>query len=182
MRRLIPAFLVFIVTSSLLVFHFFNNDKVRSYYFPKIEVYMTIYSPFLKDYGFVYFSRDRISSSSFPKNIDYIKIHKDGISSIIIAFNIYEKTKFYIEDRWNNTTLHPSLFNMQIIDRKDTLFFESKTVPVNGTVIDSKTLRPHFFGIYIENYLQSVSYTGYDICGNSIIIEAKPYYQKKIWP
>ncbi|MDR1181412.1 MAG: hypothetical protein LBL13_05505 [Bacteroidales bacterium] len=143
---LVAAFVVYCYVSATI-----ENDK--TYYFPQIETYLKIYKPPLNKYGYVIFSKDSIFS--FSKNIDFVKIYKSETSWVNFIFNPAENNKFYIVDRWNNVQINQINFAVKKINREDTTFYEQEVI----VGVCTQILKPTYFEISIEGFLQSVFYT-----------------------
>lgn len=143
-----------------------HSEEERTYYFPQIDVYMKVYKPIFRDYGYVTFSKDSIFS--FSENSDFIRIYKSEISMVNFIFNPLDNKKIYVIDRWNNTKINQVNFDIKKIDKKDTTFFEQELIAGLKTQI----LKSQYFEIFIEGYLQSVFYVDYNISVNPL--RAKP--------
>ncbi|MDS1031209.1 hypothetical protein RDV77_01035 [Porphyromonadaceae sp. NP-X] len=154
----VAIFIVYIYVST-------SFEKDKTYYFPQIETYLKVYKPPFSKYGYVIFSKDSIFS--FPENIDYIKIYKSATTSVSFIFNPAENSKFYITDRWNNAQINQVNFVVKQINKEDTTFFEQAVIAGANTYI----LKPPYFEIFIEGYLQSVFYIDYDIGDSPIKAE-----------
>ena len=155
----IVVFVVYIYISA-------NKEKNKTYYFPQIETYMKVYKPPFHKYGYVLFSKDSIIS--FSENTDFVKVYKSEISSVSFIFNPAENNEFYIIDRWNNAQINQIDFVVKRINQEDTIFFEQETIVGINTYI----LKPPYFEIFVEGFLQSVFYIDSDI--EKSPIEAEP--------
>jgi hypothetical protein len=142
-------FVVYIYVSAVL-------EKDKTYYFPQIETYLNVYKPPFNKYGYVLFSKDSVLL--FSDNIDFAKISKSETSLVSFIFNPLEKNKIYVVDRWNKTQINQVDFIMEKISRTDTIFFEQEIVAGANAYI----LKPQYFEISVEGYLQSVFCTNYD--------------------
>jgi len=147
-------------------------ENNKTYYFPQIATYLKVYKPPFNKYGYVIFSKDSIFS--FSKNIDFVKIYKSETSSISFIFNPTEHNKFYIVDRWNNVQTNQVNFAMEKINIEDTTVFEQEVV----AGVCTSVLKPNYFEISVEGFLQSVFYTDYG-CIKEYPIKAKPIKIKK---
>lgn len=137
-------------------------DKYKTYYFPQIETYMKVYKPLFNNYGYIVFSKDSVFS--FSENSDFVKIYKSETSSVDFIFNPLENKKIYAVDRWNNIQINQSDFIIEKINRTDTTFFEQESIAGANTQI----LKPKYFEVFIEGYLQSVFYVDYNISESPI--------------
>lgn len=137
-------------------------DKYKTYYFPQIETYMKVYKPLFNNYGYIVFSKDSVFS--FSENSDFVKIYKSETSSVDFIFNPLENKKIYVVDRWNNIQINQSDFIIEKINRTDTTFFEQESIAGANTQI----LKPKYFEVFIEGYLQSVFYVDYNISESPI--------------
>lgn len=146
----VAVFIVYIYVSAFMV-------KDKTYYFPQVETYMKVYKPPFNKYGYVFFSKDSVFS--FSENIDFVKVYKSETSSVSFIFNPAEKSKFYITDRWNNAQINQVNFVVKQINKEDTTFFEQAVISGANTYI----LKPPYFEIFVEDFLQSVFYIDYDI-------------------
>lgn len=153
------VFIAYLFVSALI-------ETNKTYYFPQIKTYLKVYKPPFNKYGYVLFSKD--SMFSFSKNIDFVKISKSETSWINFVFNPLKKNKIYVVDRWNNTQINQVNFNIEKISRTDTLFFEKEIVAGANTYI----LKPMYFEISVEGFLQSLFYTNRNI--EECPIRAKP--------
>jgi hypothetical protein len=107
----------------------------------------------------VIFCKDSVFS--FSENIDFVKIHKSETNSISFIFNPAENNKFYIYDRWDDTQINQVNFTVEKINRGDTTFFEEYIVEgTSGT--HAYKVKPPYFRISVEGFLQSVFYTNYN--------------------
>ena len=134
-----------------------HSEEERTYYFPQIDVYMKVYKPIFRDYGYVTFCKDSIFS--FSENSDFIRIYKSEISTVNFIFNPMDNKNIYVIDRWNNTKINQVNFDIKKIDKKDTTFFEQEFI----AGIKTQILKSQYFEIFIEGYLQSVFYVDYNI-------------------
>jgi hypothetical protein len=154
--------LIFFLLFSLLVVAVFVTysyvsaikEKDKTYYFPQIETYLKIYKPPFGKYGYVIFRKD--STFTFLENVDFVKVYKSETSSVSFIFNPAENSKFYIVDRWNNAQINQVNFAVEKIDREDTTFFEQEVI---AGVCCIQILKPTYFEIFVEGFLQSVFYT-----------------------
>lgn len=137
-------------------------DKYKTYYFPQIETYMKVYKPLFNNYGYIVFSKDSVFS--FSENSDFVKVYKSETSSVDFIFNPLENKKIYVVDRWNNIQINQSDFIIEKINRTDTTFFEQESIAGANTQI----LKPKYFEVFIEGYLQSVFYVDYNISESPI--------------
>ena len=147
------CFLVFIVycyISALI-------ESNKKYYFPQIETYMKVYKPPFNKYGYVLFSKD--SMLSFSESIDFAKISKSETSWVSFIFTPLGKNKIYVVDRWNNTQINQVDFIIEKISREDTIFFEQEFI----AGVNAYILKPPYFEISVEGFLQSIYYTDYNI-------------------
>ncbi|MDR2684254.1 MAG: hypothetical protein LBB53_02585 [Prevotellaceae bacterium] len=143
----IAVFIVYIYVSAVI-----ENNK--TYYFPQIETYLKVYKPPFNKYGYVIFSKDSVFT--FSDNIDFVKIYKSETSSVNFIFKPAENNKFFIVDKWNNAQINQVNFVMEKINREDTTFFEQEVVAGIGY---TRALKPIYFEIFIEGFLQSVFYS-----------------------
>lgn len=132
-------------------------ERNKKYYFPQIETYLRVYNPPFNKYGYVIFSKDSLLPLS--ESVDYVKVFKSETSQISFIFNSSENNKIYIVDRWNNTEINQADFIIEKIDRTDTTFFEQESIAGMNTHI----LKPLYFEIFVEGFLQSVFFIDYDI-------------------
>ncbi|MGI6078015.1 MAG: hypothetical protein ACOXZH_09920 [Bacteroidales bacterium] len=139
-----------------------NFEKYKTYYFPQIETYMKVYKPLFNNYGYIVFSKDSVFS--FSENSDFVRIYKSETSSVDFIFNPLENKKIYVIDRWNNTKINQSDFIIEKINRTDTTFFKQESIAGANTPI----LKPKYFEVFIEDYLQSVFYVDYNISESPI--------------
>ena len=144
----VAAFITYLYISSTV-----ENNK--TYYFPQIETYLKVYKPPFNKYGYVIFSKDSVFT--FSENIDFVKIYKSETSSVSFIFNPLEHNKFYIVDRWNNAQINQVSFAIKKINREDTIFFEQEVI----TGICTQILKPNYFEISVEGFLQSMFSTDY---------------------
>ena len=143
------VFIVYIYVSAAM-------EKDKTYYFPQIEIYLRVYKPPFNKYSYVIFSKDSVFT--FSENIDFVKIYKSKTNWINFVFNPAENNKFYIVDRWNNTQVNQVDFTVEKISRKDTAFFEQEVIAGVCTSI----LKPIYFEISVDGFLQSVFYTNHN--------------------
>jgi len=146
---IVAAFFLYCYTSAVV-----ESDK--TYYFPQVETYLKIYKPPFNKYGYVIFSKDSVFA--FSENIDFVKIYKSETSLVSFVFNPSENNKFYIVDRWNNAQINQVNFAIKKINREDSSFFEQEVIAGVSTQI----LKPTYFEISVEGFLQSVFYTDYN--------------------
>ena len=142
-----------------------NKEKNRTYYFPQIETYIKVYKPPFNKYGYLIFSKDSVFS--FSENIDFFKVYKSETSSVHFIFNPAEHSKFYIIDRWNNTQINQVNFVVKRINKEDTTFFEQTVISGVNTYV----LKPPYFEIFVEDFLQSIFYIDYNIGESPIKVE-----------
>lgn len=141
-------------------------ERNKKYYLPQIETYLRVYNPPFNKYGYVIFSKDSLLPLS--ESVDYVKVFKSETSQISFIFNSSENNKIYIVDRWNNTEINQADFIIEKIDRTDTTFFEQESIAGMNTHI----LKPLYFEIFVEGFLQSVFFIDYDI--SECPIKAEP--------
>ncbi|GAB6013484.1 hypothetical protein [Viscerimonas tarda] len=141
-------------------------ESNKKYYFPQIETYLKVYKPPFNKYGYVIFSND--SLLSFSESTDFVKISKSETSWVSFIFSPLENNKIYIVDRWNNAQINQVNFIVEKIGIQDTIFFEQEFIAGASTYI----LKPQYFEISVEGFLQSVFYTDYNI--GEYPIKAKP--------
>ncbi len=164
MKKFIFFLLFLLVAVTLFIVYTYVStsfEKYKTYYFPQIETYMKVYMPF-GDYGYVIFSKDSVFS--FSENSDFVRIYKSETSSVDFIFNHLENKKIYVVDRWNNIKINQSDFIIEKISRTDTTFFEQERIAGANTQI----LKPKYFEVFIEGYLQSVFYVDYNISESPI--------------
>jgi hypothetical protein len=157
MKKLIFFLLLPLLVVAVFVVYLYvsaNNVKDKTYYFPQIETYMKVHKPSFNKYGYVLFSKD--SMFSFSESIDFVQVYKSETSSVSFIFNPAESNKFYIIDRWNNAQINQVNFVMEKISREDTTFFEQETI---ANVCCRQVLKPHYFEISVEGFLQTVFLT-----------------------
>lgn len=155
---IVAVFIVYIYVSA-------SFEKDRTYYFPQIETYLKVYKPPFSKYGYVIFSQDSVFS--FSENIDFVKIYKSETSSVRFIFDPTENSKFYIIDRWNNAQINQVNFTVKQISRGDTTIFEQEVISGVNTYI----LKPTYFEIFVEDFLQSVFYIDYNIRESPIKVD-----------
>lgn len=161
---LLLTLLCFVVIAYCYVFATIESNK--KYYFPQIKIYLKVYKPPFSKYGYVIFSKDSVLL--FSGSIDFAKISKSETSWVSFIFNPFESNKIYVIDRWNNAQINQVNFSIEKISREDTTFFEQEFVAGANTHI----LKPPYFEISVEGFLQSVFYTD---CGiEEYPIKAKP--------
>lgn len=132
-------------------------ESNKKYYFPQIKTYLRVYKPPFNKYGYVIFGKDSVLPLS--ESVDFVKISKSETSQISFILSSSENNKIYIVDSWNNTKINQANFNIEKINRTDTTFFEQDSIAGMNTYI----LKPMYFEIFVEGFLQSVFFTDYDI-------------------
>lgn len=160
---LFPLFVIMVFIGCLYVSAL--SEKEKTYYFPQIDIYMTVYKPIFRDYGYVIFSNDSIFS--FSEDKDFIRIYKSEVSQIDFVFNPSDSKKIYVVDRWNNAKINEVNFDIMKIKREDTAFFEQEEV----AGFHAQKLKAQYFEIFLEGYLQSVFYVDYNISESPIRAE-----------
>lgn len=147
-----------LIVAIFFIYNYFlaikGKDKI--YYFPQIEIYLKVYKPPFNKYGYVIFSKDSVFT--FSKKIDYVKVYKSEISLVSFVFNPAEHHKFYIIDKWNNAQINQVNFIMEKINRENTTFFEHEII----SGICTQILKPTYFEISVDGFLQSVYYSDYN--------------------
>lgn len=141
-------------------------ESKKIYYFPQIEYYLRVHKPTFSKYGYVIFSKDSVMP--FSESVDFVKIRKSEVNQVSFIFNSLENNKIYVVDRWNNTIINQADFIFKKINRTDTTFFEQESIAGVNTYI----LKPLFFEIFVEGFLQSVFFTDYHI--GEYLIKAEP--------
>lgn len=119
---LFPLFVIMVFIGYLYVSAL--SEKEKTYYFPQIDIYMTVYKPIFRDYGYVIFSNDSIVS--FSEDKDFIRIYKSEVSQIDFVFNPSDSKKIYVVDRWNNAKINEVNFDIMKIKREDTAFLSKR--------------------------------------------------------
>ncbi len=168
MQRLkyILLFLLFVVMVFIgYLYISAHSEKERTYYFPQIDVYMKVYKPIFRDYGYVIFSNDSVFS--FSEDKDFIRIYKSEVGQIDFVINPLNGKKIYVVDRWNNAKINQVNFDIRKINREDTTFFEQEDI----VGFQAQRLKSQYFEIFIEDYLQSVFYVDYNISESPIKAE-----------
>lgn len=160
--------------------------EIKQFYFPEIELYMTLYKPFGDDNIYAIFSED--GSYGLTENNDYVRYPRTPVNAPAFYFKQGESTKIYCEDFWNHLEIHPSKFTIERIAQKDTsaLFRDCYRIMMpNHNKRTVRVLRPEYcainvgvFGTYVHFYDFNFDYdTFYDDYRDGIrpmYIEVKP--------
>lgn len=152
-KRFLLLSLLIVTVLIVSIYVSWDAEKEKTYYFPQIEMYLKVHKPPLSKYGYVVFSKD--STFTFSEDIDFVRIYKSEVSEVRFIFNPKEKNRFYLIDRSNNAQVNQVNFAIREINGKDTTFFEQEVIAKMGCI---STLKPIYFEITIEGFLQSVFY------------------------
>ena len=166
LKYFLVLLLLIIMCLIVYLYNYSHSEKERTYYFPQIGIYMKVYKPIFKNYGYVFFSKDSIFSCS--EDSDFVRIYKSEVSSVDFIIRPLDNKKIYVVDRWNNAEINQVNFDIRKINREDTTFFEQENI----AGLKTQRLKSQYFEIFIEGYLQSVFYVDYKV--SEIPIEIEP--------
>lgn len=164
MKRILTQTILVFTAAAVLQGCF--RPLIRKYYFPQVEMYMTI--TFKDGYGYAIFSRDS-SVTTISEDVDYIRMRPLEHTSVSLLLNPECTNIVYVNDSWDIAYINSNkLTFIRIVT--DSTFYYSQKFP-DGP--DADWARPEFYDITILGNMNVVWHK--ETGENKKYTLAKPY-------